>query len=125
MKVDQLNHVALEVVDVDASCAFYEAVLGLEKIQRPDFGFPGAWYALGSGQALHLISGREETVVGGRRGTHFALRADSVAAAEERLKAQQVDYTPPRQRPDGVTQIYLEDPDGHTIELSFFDEDRD
>ena len=122
MKIDQLNHVAIHVMDVDASCAFYENVLGLEQIPRPDFGFPGAWYALGPGQELHLISGRDEAVVGGTRSTHFAVRADSVAAAEVRLQEQGVAYTPPRQRPDGVTQIYIEDPDGHTIEFSFFNE---
>ena len=123
MKIDQLNHVALEVVDVARSCEFYEKVLGLEKIPRPDFKFPGAWYGLGPGQELHLIAGREEAVVGGKRGTHFALRADSVAAALDRLGAEQIEHTALQVRPDGVSQVYLQDPDGHTIELSFFNAD--
>ena len=46
----QLDHVALHVEDVDASCRFYGEALMLESLPRPDFDFPGAWFRLGKTQ---------------------------------------------------------------------------
>ena len=43
MNTEDLNHVALHVSDLDASRKFYGELLGLEKIKRPDFNFPGEW----------------------------------------------------------------------------------
>ena len=37
------HHVSFSVSDLEASLAFYRDVLGLEPIERPDFGLPGAW----------------------------------------------------------------------------------
>ena len=39
--VKALQHVALDVDDLDAALRFY-ALLGFDPIPRPDFGFPGA-----------------------------------------------------------------------------------
>ena len=62
MKILQLNHVALHVSDLAASCRFYEQVLGVTQIDRPAFDFAGAWYELSPAtpqaprQELHLIA---------------------------------------------------------------------
>lgn len=117
MKTTQLNHVALHIQDVEASCTFYSQVLQLESIPRPDFDFPGAWFQLGHDQELHLIAGRQEDVVGHNRGNHYALMVDDIDAWEQRLIDQEVDYLPRRTRPDGAFQIFLKDPDGHVVEL--------
>ena len=117
MDITELNHVAIHVADVEKSCRFYEQVLGLSRIPRPDFDFPGAWFRLGAGQELHLIGGREENFPSASRGNHYALMVASMADAEERLKNQDVTFSGPRARPDGAMQIYLSDPDGHVIEL--------
>lgn len=117
MKVRQLNHVALHVRSVEASCAFYEDVLGLEQIPRPAFDFPGAWFRLGVDQELHLIGGREQDVSSASRGNHFALLVDDIAAFESRLRELNVPMRGPKPRPDGATQIFISDPDGHVIEL--------
>lgn len=117
MKVTQLNHVALSVRDVEASVTFYRDVLGLEVIARPAFDFPGAWLRLGADQELHLIGGRDGPVVSSSRGNHFALKVDDPRAWEARLRGAGVALRGPKRRPDGATQIFLEDPDGHVIEL--------
>ena len=117
MKTTQLNHVALHIQDVEASCNFYSRILQLESIPRPDFDFPGAWFLLGADQELHLIGGRELDVVGHNRGNHYALMVDDIDAWEQHLVDQQIEYLPRRTRPDGATQIFLKDPDGHVIEL--------
>src|SRR5438034_10793520 len=58
MKIYELNHVAIHVKDVEASCKFYASVLRLEPISRPAFTFPGAWFRLGASQELHIIGNR-------------------------------------------------------------------
>lgn len=45
---------SLTVTDLARAKRFYGDVLGLAELQRPDFDFAGAWYALGDRQ-LHLI----------------------------------------------------------------------
>lgn len=120
MTILELNHVALYVADLAASIRFYGEVLGLPQKPRPDFDFPGAWFALGpNGQELHLIAGRnEETGPAGSRKNHFALRVQSVKEVEQRLKAFHIpNWLPPRQRPDGAWQLFVPDPDGYFVEL--------
>jgi len=117
MILRQLDHVALHVADVPASCRFYAQVLRLEPLPRPAFDFPGAWFRLGQTQELHLIGQRMQQVVSHNRGNHFALLVDDLDAWEEHLKQVGWPYFPRRTRPDGAGQIFLKDPDGHYIEL--------
>lgn len=117
MKIAELNHVALLVTDVQRSCEFYLRVMKLTPIPRPAFDFPGAWFQLGTNQELHLIGGRSEQIVSGNRSNHFALRTDDIEAWEKHLTSVSADFLPKKLRPDGAEQIFLRDPDGHTIEL--------
>ena len=114
--IHELNHIALYVSDLPASMRFYGETLGLPVLERPNFGFDGAWYSLGV-QELHLIV---ETHNPGRdRGAvHFALRVDDAAAAREVLVSKGVvDMSTAAPRPDGAVQVFLRDPDGYLIEI--------
>jgi len=117
LQVVELNHVALHVGDLAASCRFYGELMGFPAMQRPAFDFAGAWFRLGSHQELHLIAGRSEPVVSANRGNHFALRVEALPPWEERLSRAGWDYLPPKPRPDGAMQLFLRDPDGHVFEL--------
>jgi len=117
MKIHELNHVAIHVSDVERSCAFYATALKLERIERPAFTFPGAWFRLGAVQELHLIGDRHDAVFSHRRGNHFALRVDDLSPWTNHLQQLGLDFEPPRPRPDGALQLFLQDPDGHVIEL--------
>jgi len=117
MTIRELNHVALHVADVTASCAFYARVLRLQPLPRPAFDFPGAWFRLGARQELHLIGDRTEPVSSGSRKNHFALQTDDLAVWETHLKNVGADFRPKKPRPDGAWQIFVRDPDGHVIEL--------
>ena len=65
------SHVAICVSDVDKARDFYSGTLGLPEAERPDFGFPGAWYQIGPLQ-LHLM--QRDVPEGGKGiGPHFAL----------------------------------------------------
>jgi len=117
MKIRELNHVALHVADLEASRRFYGELLGLEEIARPAFKFPGAWYRYGVHQELHLIVDAELTGPRGT-GTHHALEVDSIEAAAAHLQKVGIAFRGVNNRPDGAQQIFFQDPDGHTIELT-------
>ena len=126
MQIDQLNHVALHVADVEASIRFYRDVLGLEELPRPAFNFPGAWLRIGPGnsaqngvQELHLIqrAPKETEDYSFPRERHYAMRVVEIEAAAARLREHNVQFEGPHTRPDGAKQIFFRDPDQHRVEL--------
>lgn len=119
LTIRELNHVALEVRDLDASIRFYGDVLGLPSLPRPDFGFGGAWFALGS-QELHLITA-DAMDEKNNQCFHFALHIDDAYAAAGTLRERGItEFRGPAPRPDGAVQVFLQDPDGYVIELVSF-----
>ena len=125
-----LHHASIPVTDVERAKAFYRDVLGLREIERPPFGFGGAWFAVGEGQ-LHLIQHPEATFRAGKkvdsRDTHFAIRVESFRNALDRLRAHgyddeaEDDLKRMRVRPDataGFPQIHLLDPDRNVVEIN-------
>jgi catechol 2,3-dioxygenase-like lactoylglutathione lyase family enzyme len=117
MKVNQLDHVALHVADVEISIRFYRDVMCLPPMDRPAFSFPGAWFRLGNTQELHLIGDREVPVQSHHRGGHFALAVESLDEWEAHLDQMEAVRLPRKTRPDGATQTFVCDPDGNWIEL--------
>ena len=118
-----LDHVGIQASDLDRSIAFYTGVLGLAEVPAP---FPKAqarWIAFGNGLMLHIVAN-------GRPGAehnkwdHFALACPDLKAMIARLDRLHVawsdmaDARAPQTRPDGVTQIFVRDPDGYEIELN-------
>ena len=116
-----LDHVALYVQDVARSVDFYGNILGWEVLPRPAFDFPGAWFHLGNGQQLHLLGGRSGAIdpeaVGSRR-NHFAVKVSDCEGVASYLKSKNLDFKGPKPRPDGVLQLFLQDPDGYWIEFN-------
>ncbi|TWU47845.1 VOC family protein [Rubripirellula reticaptiva] len=117
MKVCQLNHVALHVADVARSAEFYRDTLNLPVMPRPAFDFPGAWFRLGVDQELHLIGDRDQPVHSHHRGGHLALIVDDLDQWESHLDQRGATRLPRKTRPDGALQTFVQDPDGHWIEL--------
>lgn len=114
-----LHHVSILVSDADRARRFYEDVLGIAPLDRPDLGFPGAWLALGESQQLHLMelpdpdprTGRPEH---GGRDRHLALRVADLAPFISLLEQSGVNYTRSR---SGRPSIFFRDPDGNAVEL--------
>ena len=132
MEIAALHHVSLPVHDLERSIRFYREILGLRQIERPPFDFPGAWFAVGDTQQLHLIvhdgaTFRGEKAINTRDG-HFALRVRSYRRAVEFLKskgyredAEPLDLLSIRLQPRAVAgfpQLYILDPDRHVIEIN-------
>jgi glyoxylase I family protein len=107
-----VHHVSINVDDVDAALAFYVDVLGfVPRVDRPDFGFGGAWLDAG-GQQLHLIEASAPPNVG----QHFALKVADLDAAIAELRARAVEISDAS--PVGTArQAFLVDPAGNTVEL--------
>ncbi len=107
-----VHHVSINVADTAAARDFYVDVLGLvERGDRPDFGFAGAWLDAG-GQQVHLIEGRSPDALG----QHFALRVSDLDAVVDELRGRDVTVSDPVPVAAG-RQAFLSDPSGNTVEL--------
>ena len=56
MPAIDLHHLAIKTDDVDATVEFWNNVIGSHSVDRPDFGFPGAWLQFGE-TMIHLYGG--------------------------------------------------------------------
>jgi catechol 2,3-dioxygenase-like lactoylglutathione lyase family enzyme len=114
-----VHHVSFAVSDLERSRQFYEGVLELEPIPRPELGIPGMWYRAGSSE-VHLIA----TPPGANIGTpperltplanHSAFAIDDYAATLSRLKARHVEVL---ETNADRGQLWVRDPDGNVLEL--------
>lgn len=112
MKPLQLHHASIRVSDLERSRAFYEKLVGLETIERPELGFPGVWYGIGSGQ-LHLIEREALAMKIDPTGPHFAIEVADLAEARRQLATAGVETLDP-----GADQLWILDPDGYTVEIT-------
>lgn len=107
-----IHHVSVNVVDVEQARAFYTDVLGgVERSDRPDFGFGGAWIDFG-GRQLHLI----EASVPAELGQHFAIRVADIRATVDELRGRGVEVSDPSPVATNL-QAFLKDPAGNGIEI--------
>ena len=77
INVKKLDHVAIDVEDVEKAKTFYSDLLGLNEIPRPEsFDFPGAWYDLGN-IVLHVVGPRKPAL--GKHHIAFGWRMSTIA----------------------------------------------
>jgi glyoxylase I family protein len=116
MKPLDVHHVSVCVTDMEAARTFYVDVLGFqERRDRPDFGFPGAWFDVG-GRQVHLIE--VPTMPAGAGSNHFALRVDDIDAAVADIEAHGIAVNRSAHVPNAGQQAFLADPSGNGIELN-------
>jgi lactoylglutathione lyase len=119
----ELDHTTVHVRDLLKSADFYEKVIGLEKIAHPFKDGRHIWFRAGAHEQLHLAGGATEAVRHDIE-IHFAFRVASLADFMAHLDSLNVKYRnlagdgKVTARPDGVQQIYLQDPDGYWIEVN-------
>ena len=121
----QLNkdHDAIEVKDVDASARFYSEILRLKEIPNGGLDDHIRWFELDDQRQIHLIESKDlpET----QKGVHMALSTNRLSEIMDFLKSKKVHFenwsgeaNTTNTRPDGIKQIYLQDPDGYWIEIN-------
>ena len=120
-----LHHISLYVRDVDASAAFYADVLGLQEIPKRVAMSPIRWFIIDGFRTIHLIGSDPEAERPRPFSTHVALATTEFETALARLEQHGVTYVnlahEPMgitRRPDGIRQVYFQDPDGHWLEIN-------
>jgi lactoylglutathione lyase len=117
----RIDHVALEVKDLDFSIKFYKEHFGFEDHYRQvtPSGIQIAYLKLGDTQ-LELI-GRHDQIIGG---FHWCMETDDFDSAVSQLKEKHVELlTPPHPtdarepREKGWRRVVFKGPDGEKIEL--------
>ena len=115
----RLNHVSIPARDLEKSEAFYREVLGCERIQAPNFGFPVCWMRLGDLQ-LHLQQVGPSSGV--RTYQHFAVEVADFVGAYRALRAkgafeEGTRYADLWLLPSGEMQMFVRDPSDNLFEI--------
>jgi glyoxylase I family protein len=120
MLTKRVHHVSFAVRDLGRSRAFYEGILGLRPIARPDIGLPGVWYSAGEGGEIHLIQTPTGVAVGAPPdrltplANHCAFEIDDYEKSVAELKQRGL---PVLETQSTQGQLWIQDPDGNVIEL--------
>jgi catechol 2,3-dioxygenase-like lactoylglutathione lyase family enzyme len=123
--VESIDHVAIAVRDVRRSAAWYQAVLGLERLYEEAWGdFPAVVGRGGTSIALFPVQGDRPKGRPGRDTLamrHLAFRVDAAnfTRAREALEARGIALT--FQDHDIAHSMYFYDPDGHELEITTYD----
>ncbi|HVI46761.1 MAG TPA: VOC family protein [Chitinophaga sp.] len=123
-KRTSLNHIALYVVNLERSTAFYKDVVQLETMEEPFKDGRHSWFKVGEHSQLHIISG-VATATTHDKNTHLCFSVPSMKDFIAVLNQHQLPFedwpgkaNTINKRVDGVQQIYLRDPDGYWIEIN-------
>ena len=123
----RLAHTMLRVADLERSIDFYTRLLGMQVLERRDHKknqFSQAYVGYGAGfsqMTLELVMNwaREEPYTPGDSFGHIAIQVSGITALCERLAAAgtPMPRPPSGQRHGNNIVAFIEDPDGHRIEL--------
>lgn len=125
MSVRGICHANLRgpVVVVEQLRRFYVQVVGLTEGPRPRFrsGSHGHWLYAGQTDVLHLTVARDEAVPSNSNGAfnHLAFACDDLAGTRAQLDAAHVPYEVDVVDELQQVQLFLADPAGTGVELTF------
>jgi catechol 2,3-dioxygenase-like lactoylglutathione lyase family enzyme len=125
LKISKIDHVSINVININKTLDFYSRILGLKQLQSIDCGeFDITYFALPDGSRLELFDyhgknhahQRDESDVGFG---HVAFQVEDVAQHEKLLRAAGVEITLPTcDLPDlGARVLLFLDPNGVTLEF--------
>ena len=119
-----VSHVALYVFDLQKSVDFYKSVLGLQQLPEPFKDGKHVWLRMGPHSQLHIIQGAAK-VEPHDKNSHLAFSVKDLKKFTARLDNTGVRYGSwtsdekrTTARPDGVEQVYLQDPDNFWVEVN-------
>ena len=115
ISLKRVNHMTYNVTDKERALRFWEDVLGVKQIpQLNERDDRIIWLQLPSGTMVPLV---EDPDAPSTPAHHGAFEVDDLDAAERALRARGVETTPILTRKDGQRALFLDDPDGNTIEI--------
>ena len=120
----RLNHLAVYVKDLATSAGFYAETIGLDSIPEPFHDGKHAWFSLGGGAQLHVISGASQPIEKNKN-NHLCFSVPSIENFIAKLNKARIPFEnwlgekgQITLRPDGKKQIWFQDPDGYWIEIN-------
>lgn len=128
MVITGLFHAAIKTNDLAATVRFYTQILGLRQVQRPDFGYPGAWLACPTpvGEAIiHIYAGGPALGKDGKtpEGTgaidHLSLSAVGFHQFRQKLSEAALPWREFLVPGTTLWQLFVYDPSGVMLELTF------
>lgn len=126
-----LDHFTLRTSRLEQTVEFFTRVIGLSDGPRPAFRFPGRWLYVGAHPVLHLVAvtaddrqlhaylGEQEGADGSGCVDHISLRGTHLAETQQHLLSLGQTFRERIVPQIGEHQLFLEDPNGVTIELIF------
>jgi lactoylglutathione lyase len=118
-KAIYINHVTLIVSNLEQARAFYEQELGLEPLPTFNLDFPAQFYRLNERQQLHVTEWPDQPSFRG----HVCFQVDDFNSTFYRMRELGVIDVSPwgrvRRLPDGAMQMFVRDPSGNLLEISF------
>ncbi len=114
MILEGIHHVSINVKDVAAAEKFYVDALGMKPLDRPDFGFAGAWLRAGD-QEVHLMEMDSGPPL---EEQHFAFKVSDLDALRQRLEDAGYSCSKPREIAGICRQAFTRDPSGNLVEFN-------
>jgi catechol 2,3-dioxygenase-like lactoylglutathione lyase family enzyme len=124
MQLLDIHHVAIKTQDLESTDRFYDSVLGMEKVYRPEFDFPGTWFNIGH-TMVHIMAGFAgldndgNVPTGGASVDHIALEAKGFDAFKKNFEDHDIEWRQFSIPEVGLWQLFAHDPNGVLIELNF------
>ena len=126
MKINKVDHIAINTRDIEASVRYYYDVFGFREVSRADMGScilvyleicPGTYLELFDLKG-NCIEGDVSEDLHGLR--HIAFNVDDIKVWEKRLKEKNTEFIMELTRMEPIRKdgILIKDPDGVIIELS-------
>jgi len=131
MRISHLEHFLIIADDIEKTTSWYVDNLGFSVGETPDFGVPVNWLYLGDRDVIHVaqsnvsnsskrpVATRSEITRGGRPIHHVAFRASGLDETLVHLQANEIEYVEQQANGQNVYQVFLQDPNGITVELNF------
>ncbi len=115
-----LDHINIATDKLAGTRDFWRDVMGLTERWRPNFPFDGHWLYSGDKPVVHLIP-RATAGVGCDEAAlnHVAFVIADLEAAKARLTGLGVDFREIGVPDAPIRQLFLNDPNGVTIELNY------
>lgn len=132
--LNRIDHLSIRTTRLAETRRFYVEVLGMEDGHRPPFAFGGAWLYSNGKAEIHVVEidranpgpvvaylGEKALTEADNSGSvdHLAFSATDAPAMKAHFAALGVPYRERLVPALNLTQLFVDDPNGITIELNF------
>jgi catechol 2,3-dioxygenase-like lactoylglutathione lyase family enzyme len=131
-----MEHCLIMAEDIDRTRDFYRDSLGMEVGYRPPLAFPGYWLYLDGVPCIHIAEWKTYSEYTSGKGLAMTTKAPSTGAVDHlafngtgfeemraRFEEAGIAFVEDTLPETGLRQLFLRDPNGLKIELSFPPED--